>query len=99
AQSVRIPRDLQRTGRNIRRQQAELAATLGRFPTTVELAVALDVDAAEIERAVVAERAGHRVVVAPEDDSLESSQTFEPFAGSDDRMLLAASMRVLGERE
>jgi RNA polymerase sigma-B factor len=99
AQPVRIPRDLQRTSRNVRRQQAELAASLGRFPTTEELAAALEVDASEIERAVAADRAVDRVAMSPEDDELGLTQAFEPLAGSDDRMLLAASIRELSERE
>lgn len=99
AGSVRIPRDLQKTSRDVRRQQAELAARLGRFPTTAEVAEALNVDHAEIERVVAAERAGDQVAVPLGDEGWESVTASEPLDGSDDRMLLAASMRVLSERE
>ncbi|MGZ4286258.1 MAG: sigma-70 family RNA polymerase sigma factor [Solirubrobacteraceae bacterium] len=99
ARPVKIPRDLQKTSRNVRRQQAELAAGLGRFPTNAELAEALKIDEAEIERAVTAERAGDRVAVPPGDEAWESPAPSEPLDGSDNRMLLAASMRALNERE
>src|SRR5262249_49409435 len=94
-----IPRDLQKTSRNVRRQQAELAAKLGRFPTNAEVAEALKIDEAEIERAVTAERAGDRVAVPPGDEAWEAAAASEPLDGSDNRMLLAASMRALNERE
>ncbi|MGZ4233943.1 MAG: sigma-70 family RNA polymerase sigma factor [Solirubrobacteraceae bacterium] len=97
--SVKIPRDLQRTGRNVRRHEAELAARLGRFPTTAELAAALKVDETEIERAVAADRASDQLAATPGDDALEPARVFEPLNGSDDRMLLAASLRTLNERE
>jgi RNA polymerase sigma-B factor len=99
ARPVRIPRDLQKTSRNLRRQEAELAARLGRFPTNAELAQALKVDEAEIERVVTAERAGAQVAVPPGDDAWEPVPSTELLDGSDNRMLLAASMRVLNERE
>lgn len=99
ARSVRIPRDLQKTSRNVRRQQAELAARLGRFPTTAEVAEALKIEESEIERAISAERAGDRVAVAPGDEAWDAAATSEPLDGSDNRMLLAASMRALNERE
>ena len=99
ARPVRIPRDLQKTSRNLRRHEAELAARLGRFPTNAELAQALKVDEAEIERAVTAERAGAQVAVPPGDDAWEPVSSTELLDGSDNRMLLAASMRVLNERE
>jgi RNA polymerase sigma-B factor len=97
--SVKVPRDLQKTSRNLRRQQAEMAATLGRFPTTAELAEALKVGEAEIERAVAAGRAREQVAVPPGHDALEQSDGSEHLDGSDDRLLLAASMKVLSERE
>jgi RNA polymerase sigma-B factor len=99
APSVRIPRDLQKTSRTVRRQQAELAAKLGRFPTNAELAEALKVDEAEIERAVAAERARDQVAVPPGDKTWEAVSASDAPDGSDNRMLLAASMRALNERE
>jgi RNA polymerase sigma-B factor len=97
--SVRVPRDLQKTSRTVRRQRAELAASLGRFPTTAELAEALSVDEAEIERAVAAGLAREHVAVPPDHDALDQSAGPEQLDGSDDRLLLAAAMRVLSERE
>lgn len=99
ARSVRIPRDLQKTSRNVRRQQAELAARLGRFPTTSEVAEALRVDESEIERAITAERAGDQVALALGDEAWEPASPSESLDGSDNRMLLAASMQALTERE
>ena len=99
APSVRIPRDLQKTSRTVRRQQAELAAKLGRFPTNAEVAEALKVGEAEIERAVAAEHARDRVAVPPGDEAWEAASASELVDGSENRMLLAASMRALTERE
>ena len=99
ARPVKVPRDLQKTSRNVRRQQAELAARLGRLPTNAEVAEALKIEESEIERAITAERAGDRVAVALGDEPWDAAATSEPLDGSDNRMLLAASMQALNERE
>jgi RNA polymerase sigma-B factor len=98
-QSLRIPREVQRLSRNLRRRQSELAAVLGRFPTLEELATSLDAEMPEVERALAAEAANARVTVAPDDDEVDRSGASEPLADSDDRILLEEGLRVLGERE
>lgn len=94
---VRIPRELQRLGRRLRRRQGELAARLGRDPTLSELADAVEADVGDVERALAAERAREAVALPPGEDAATAEA--EPFAGSVERLLLAEHMHVLDERE
>jgi RNA polymerase sigma-B factor len=97
--ALRIPRDVQSMSRKLHQRQGELAAQLGRFPTTEELAGALDTDVPAVENALAAVRASDPVAVASGDEPIEQSDATEPLAESDNRMLVAASLRVLDERE
>ena len=96
---VRIPRELQRLGKRLRRRQGELAAKLGRHPTLSELADAVEADVGDVERALVAEHAREAVTLSPEEDTVAATADSEPFAGSVERLLLAEHMNVLDERE
>ncbi len=89
---IRIPRDLQRASGEMRDQRAQMAAATGRFPSSDELAVALDTDRERIERALRAELTRESVPLADDD------QAHELFGDSDDRLSIATSMRVLDER-
>jgi RNA polymerase sigma-B factor len=97
--AVRIPRELARMSRRVRRRQGELAAKLGRYPTTEELAAALDADLPEIERALAAQRAADPVKQSADDGALEEANPVHPLSDSDDRMLLAGGLRALDDRE
>ena len=97
--ALRIPRELQRLCAELRRSRAELAATLGRSPTVSELAGALNADESEVERALVAERARDSMSISPDTPAAEPVAGSEPSAISDDRLLLAGSVRALDERE
>jgi RNA polymerase sigma-B factor len=99
APAVRIPRDVARMGFRLRRRQGELAAKLGRFPTTEELATALDADLPQVERALAAQRATDSAKQPTADGALEGSDPAHPLADSDDRMLLAGGLRALDDRE
>lgn len=99
APAVRIPRDVARMSFRLRRRQGELAAKLGRFPTTEELATALDADLPQVERALAAQRAADSVNQPAADGALEGSDPAHPLSDSDDRMLLAGSLRALDDRE
>ena len=96
--SLRIPRELQRMGGELRRRRSELAAELGRSPTVAELAGALDTDESEIERALVAERAREAIPIS-EDQTAETAPSSERVDISEDRLLLADSVRTLDDRE
>ena len=96
---VRIPRELQRLGKRLRGRQSELAASLGRAPTLSELADAVDADTGQVERALAAERARESVSLPAPEDGAEAVLTPEPYADSDDRLLLTERMHVLDERE
>ncbi len=97
--TVRIPRELQRLGKRLRSRQTELAASLGRAPTLSELADAVDADTKQVERALAAELAREPVSLPRPDDAAGAALDAEPFAGSDDRLLLTERMHVLDERE
>ena len=96
--SLRIPRELQRMGGELRRRHGELAAKLGRSPTIAELAGALGIDESEIEQALEAERAREAIPIS-EDPAAETAASSEPVDISEDRLLLADSVRTLDERE
>lgn len=96
--TIRIPRELQRLGERLRGRQAELAASLGRAPTLSELADAVDADTKEVERALAAERAREPLSLAGSEEG-EATAGAEPFADTDDRLLLSERLPVLDERE
>jgi RNA polymerase sigma-B factor len=97
--TVRIPRELQRLGERLRSRQSELAARLGRAPTLSELADAVDADTKEVERALAAELARDPVSLPQAEDRTDELTGAEPYAESDDRLLLSGRMHVLDERE
>ena len=97
--TVRIPRELQRLGKRLRSRQSELAISLGRAPTLSELADAVDADTKQVERALAAERAREPVSLPPPEEGAGGESADEPYADSDDRLLISERMHVLGERE
>jgi RNA polymerase sigma-B factor len=97
--TVRIPRELQRLGERLRSRQSELSASLGRAPTLSELADAVDADTKQVERALAAERAREPVSLPRPEDGAEGKLGDEPYADSDERLLLTERMHVLDERE
>lgn len=97
--SIRIPRDLQRMSGELPLRRAELTATLGRSPTVHELADALGGNAVEVERLLRAKRARKPIPMAPTAGDTARAPASEPSSNSDDRLLLAGSVRSLGERE
>jgi RNA polymerase sigma-B factor len=97
--SLRIPRGLQQASGELRRQQGELAATLGHSPTPEELARALDIDEQQLERALKAELAREAIPLSARGGAGDPPDASDQQGGSEDRLSLAASMRVLDERE
>lgn len=100
---VRVPRRLAELTARLRRPRESLAARLSRLPTISELAREAGVDEADVAEAVEAEWARRLVslssdegATAAPDGAIVVEDTFET---SDDRLLLAAGFRTLGERE
>ena len=96
---VRIPRALEETRTKLLGRRSELESALGRPPTTEELAKALDMRESEIERALIAERARRSVSISSELGNASPAVDGEALTSSDDRLLLASSMRSLDDRE
>lgn len=95
---VRIPRALEQTRTKLRGRRSELESTLGRPATTGELAKALEVQESEIEGALIAERA-RKSISTSELASASQPADGGALTSSDDRLLLAAGMRLLDDRE
>jgi RNA polymerase sigma-B factor len=95
---LRLPRETQRMSNELKRCQAELAAALGRSPTTQEVAAALDADVADVETLILAGLARDPVTI-PAGEAVEQSNDLEPAADSEVRVLLAGGLRALDERE
>lgn len=96
---VRVPRELEQIRARLRGRGAELRSKLGRAPTTEELAAALGVKESEIDRALTAERVRDSVSVSSELPEAPLPADGGALTPSDDRLLLASSMRSLDERE
>ena len=97
--TVRIPRELQRLGKRLRARQSELAVRLGRAPTLSELADAVDADTQQVQRALAAEQAREPVSLPATDDGAGVGAVAEPYADTEDRLLLTAPLHILDERE
>jgi RNA polymerase sigma-B factor len=95
---LRIPRGMQQASSELRRQRGELSAAIGHSPSTSELAAALDIDEAQIERALKAELARGAVPFEGNDEALELDGSDQEDC-SDDRLSLARCVRALDERE
>jgi RNA polymerase sigma-B factor len=98
ASSVRIPRGLDRMNVELRQSDAALAAALGRSPSLGELGAALGINGADVEAALNVEQARDTISISPGESELELSVE-STLSGSDDRVLLARSIRALDERE
>jgi RNA polymerase sigma-B factor len=96
ANSLRIPRELQRRTRQLGSARARLRVTLGRPPTVPELAEALGEEVEEVERTLEAERARQPASTSAEGVELEQPTSS---ATSEDRLLLVRGAQALDERE
>ena len=100
---VRVPRRLAELTVDLHGARARLAASLARAPTLSELARETGSDEGAIEEAIETERARRPVAFSTaEEDGGElraAAWTDDPFDATDDRLLLAAGFRTLGDRE
>jgi RNA polymerase sigma-B factor len=95
---LRIPRGVERMGSELRRCDSELSARLGRSPTVPELATALGVEERDVERALDAAHARDSVPLTEGRDPGLGARS-EALDESEDRVLLAGSLRALDKRE
>ena len=96
---IRIPRELEQTRIKLRRERAELESRLGRPPSMAELAEALGVEESDVEQALIAENARNSVPISSDVQDTPTPADPEAATAIDDRVLLAASMQSLDERE
>lgn len=96
---MRIPRDLQQTGRKLRQQRDRLAAASGHAPSTQELAAALQLDEERVVSALRAELARDAVPLHGGSDIAEDRDDPDHLRESAERLSLARCMRALDERQ
>jgi len=99
--SVKVPRRLQEVSSLARRTGADLAAKLGRAPTTAELALELGLDEDEVASALESDRARVSVPFPKGDEASEAAEggDGDTIDLSEDRLLLAGAFHVLDEEE
>ncbi len=99
---VRVPRRLAELTLSLRGPRAHLAASLGRAPTLAELAREAGIDQGQVAEAIEAERARRLLPLSAADGGDEEGHGVvagDAYDASDDRLMLAAGFRTLGERE
>ena len=105
AWSVRVPRGLQELTLMVGRTSEQLAQTLGRSPTTREIALDLDIDEEEVLEAIAANSAYHwESLVEPDPDTglvLADAIVGEPdlALSANDAVELTRGLEVLPQRE
>ena len=95
---LRIPRDLQRASGELARKRSQLTAAGGHSPSTGELAAALQIDEATVERVLAAELARESVPFSGQRESGAGADSPDRH-DSEDRISLARCIRALDERE
>ncbi len=90
---------LQRKSGELHQPTDELEPGLGRSPTVSELASATGSNESDVERVLSTERSKEPLPLSPGEGGVEFPDDCQTLAGSDDRLLLAGSLRALDERE
>lgn len=99
---VRVPRRLAELNVALHGARTRLAASLARAPTLSELARETGSDECAVREALETERARRPVPFSTADEDgweLRVAWPDDPFDATDDRLLLAAGFRTLGDRE
>jgi RNA polymerase sigma-B factor len=100
---VRVPRRLAELTVALHGAQTRLAASLARAPTLSELARETGTDECAVQEAIETERARRPVPFSTADEDgwelRAVARPDDPFGATDDRLLLAAGFRTLGDRE
>jgi RNA polymerase sigma-B factor len=99
---VRIPRRPAELALSLRPARAALAARLSRPPSAAELAEEAGVREADVLEAIETEQARRPLELTVESAPtgvLDGAAAEDPYAASEERLLLASGFRTLGERE
>lgn len=103
AAAVRVPRRFAELTRDLHGARARLAASLARAPTLSELAREAGIDEHAVEKVIETERARWTVPFSTADEDYGEQRAVawaeDPFEATDDRLVLAAGFRTLGDRE
>jgi len=102
AAAVRVPRRLAELTLNLQGARTRLAASLARAPTLSELAQEAGIDECAVAEAIETERARTLVPLFTFDEGGGEPRAVtqgDQFDASNDRLLLAAGFRTLGDRE
>jgi RNA polymerase sigma-B factor len=96
--SVRLPRRVLELRAPAEQAQATLRRSLGRPPTTAEIAGELDADPQDVALALEPERAGHALELSPEAGAQDGSGE-RSIDAAEDRLFLSEAFEDLDERE
>jgi RNA polymerase sigma-B factor len=96
--SVRLPRRVLELRAPAAQAQATLRRSLGRPPTTAEVAGELDADPQDVALALEPERAGHALELSPEAGAQDGSGE-RSLDAAEDRLFLSEAFEDLDERE
>jgi RNA polymerase sigma-B factor len=96
--SVRLPRRVLELRAPAAQAQATLRRSLGRPPTTAEIAGELDADPQDVALALEPERAGHALELSPEAGAQDGSGE-RSIDAAEDRLFLSEAFEDLDERE
>lgn len=92
---VRLPRPVRELRGSALRAQADLAASLGRTPTTAEIAERVGADANDVADALEAGRAASPVELSPD----AGAEATLPLDATEDRLFLSGAFAALDDRE
>ena len=93
---IRVPRRQQESTQRVRRASRQLARSLHRAPTRLELVAATDVSESELAEAVQVEQAAAPVALADDAPAVAEDDIFR---ATESRVTVAAGMRTLHRRE
>jgi RNA polymerase sigma-B factor len=96
--SVRLPRRVLELRAPAEQAQATLRRSIGRPPTTAEIAGELDADPQDVALALEPERAGHALELSPEAGAQDGSGE-RSIDAAEDRLFLSEAFEDLDERE
>ncbi|RYG74617.1 RNA polymerase sporulation sigma factor SigF [Lentibacillus lipolyticus] len=101
--SVKVSRSLKETGNRIRKKRDELTKTLGRSPTVLEIAEALEITTEEVVHAEEAAKSPHSIHETVFENDGDPITLLDQIADDDtswfDKLTLQEAIRGLNERE
>lgn len=101
--SVKVSRSLKEIGNKIRKKRDELTKNIGRSPTVIEIAEALDITSEEVVHAEEASKSPHSIHETVFENDGDPITLLDQIAGQDtkwfDKLSLQEAIRGLNERE